>query len=214
MKRFSRDRALMTGIACSVAVFALPAISDNSLTAADAHFVQYISASRSPAFISFFTLLTTLGNTFVVGAITLISALALSLFAFRGKALAFGLLVAVGGAALTEVILKDLIARARPSGALIIESSFSFPSGHASVSTALYGFLAVCLWHLVPHRTYKILAVSALTLLALLIGFSRIYLGVHYPSDVIAGYGIGALWILLALGATHTIRHRLWRPLK
>jgi membrane-associated phospholipid phosphatase len=96
--------------------------------------------------------------------------------------------------------LKTLIHRHRPhlwSHAAII-NSYSFPSGHATVSTAFFAGTTYAVWKLVGRRA----GVCAMILSAILvsgIGFSRIYLGVHWPSDVVAGYALGLGWVLLLI---------------
>lgn len=90
-------------------------------------------------------------------------------------------------------VLKNLFARPRPWGeALTIATGFSFPSGHAMLSLAFYGFLALVVLKDYPPK-YRPLILVGFTVLILLIGFSRIYLNVHYASDVLAGYIFGAL---------------------
>lgn len=206
MKRTVSDRGLIAGIACSVALISIPALTHSPLTSMEAGVLQSFAAVRSTQYIEFFSYVTMLGSTALVAAFTLCAALLLSFFARRGKALSFGLLIAVGGAALTEVILKDLIARERPLGALVHESTYSFPSGHASVSLALFGFLALCVYHLIEHKTYRAVLMAVLIGTALLIASSRVYLGIHYPTDVLAGLGIGALWVIVGADAVRRVR--------
>ena len=93
-------------------------------------------------------------------------------------------------------ILKLIFSRARPIDINIItETGYSFPSGHAMISLAIYGFLAYLLWK--SDYKYKKIGVSLLVLLIVLIGISRIYLGVHYTSDVIAGFIVSLGYLLL-----------------
>ena len=95
--------------------------------------------------------------------------------------------------------LKIVFARPRPLGEhLTYASGFSFPSGHAMLSIAFYGFLAYLALSLLPRKIGKILA-AILAILILLIGLSRIYLNVHYASDVIAGYIFGAIVLYVFL---------------
>ena len=93
-------------------------------------------------------------------------------------------------------ILKLIFSRTRPIDINIItETGYSFPSGHAMISLAIYGFLAYLLWK--SDFKYKKIGVSLLVLLIVLIGISRIYLGVHYTSDVIAGFIVSLGYLLL-----------------
>lgn len=93
-------------------------------------------------------------------------------------------------------ILKLIFSRTRPIDINIItETGYSFPSGHAMISLAIYGFLAYLLWK--SDYKYKKIGVLLLVLLIVLIGISRIYLGVHYTSDVIAGFIVSLGYLLL-----------------
>src|SRR5689334_10010650 len=102
----------------------------------------------------------------------------------------------IGGAAL-ETILKHLFHRVRPSPFFDtpLPSSYSFPSGHAMLSCCFFGSLAALLAAREPKRSARIAIWTAGALLAAVIGFSRVYLGVHYASDVIAGYASAAVWV-------------------
>jgi len=106
------------------------------------------------------------------------------------------LAVSVGGAALFNVILKNAFQRDRPSlRRLIEETGYSFPSGHSMAAFALYGAAAYLLWRHVRSGTGRVLVLGAGLLLTAGIGLSRIYLGVHYPSDVVAGYLASGIWL-------------------
>ncbi len=87
-----------------------------------------------------------------------------------------------------NLLLKNIIKRPRPAFLhLVTEKSFSFPSGHAMGSMAFYGLLIYFLWHSKINKKMKIIYASLLIILLILISFSRIYLGVHFASDIIAG---------------------------
>lgn len=95
-------------------------------------------------------------------------------------------------------ILKYIVQRNRPEGyRLIDESGYSFPSGHSMVSTAFYGFLIYLVIKKVKNKHLKDFLVILLGTLIVLIGFSRVYLGVHYASDVIAGFFISIAYLIL-----------------
>jgi membrane-associated phospholipid phosphatase len=97
-------------------------------------------------------------------------------------------------------LLKNLFGRHRPDIPLLREAQgLSFPSGHALMSVTFYGLLIYLVWHTVSRKWLKWLLISLLFLLILTIGFTRIYLRVHYPSDVFAGFAIGFLWLVISI---------------
>lgn len=95
--------------------------------------------------------------------------------------------------------LKQYYERPRPSFGLQQASGMSFPSGHAMIGGAFYGLIIYIIWTTVQSKTWRWLLSLLLTLLILLLGFSRIYLRAHYATDVLAGYLLGLLWLLLSL---------------
>jgi undecaprenyl-diphosphatase len=111
---------------------------------------------------------------------------------------AFGLIIAGGGAQLGAYALKLLTDRPRPPFELAsyLEPGSSFPSAHAAVVVGLYGFLAWLVWRdCTLRRWWHYATVTAAGILVIAVGGSRIYLGVHYPSDVLAGYAVGAIFL-------------------
>ena len=93
-------------------------------------------------------------------------------------------------------LLKLIIQRPRPEGfALAVEQGFSFPSGHSMVAMAFFGLLAWMVWRYETDRATRIGCVAAFGTVAVLVGVSRIYLGVHYASDVIAGFCVSLAWL-------------------
>jgi membrane-associated phospholipid phosphatase len=96
--------------------------------------------------------------------------------------------------------LKQLFNRARPDIPLLdVAHGLSFPSGHAFTSVTFYGLLAYIVWERVKSPALKWIVIGALLVLIHLIGFSRIYLRVHYASDVIAGFCVGWIWLVISL---------------
>lgn len=119
---------------------------------------------------------------------------------------AAGFVICLLGEALLNFLLKSLFERSRPDVFQLVEAAgYSFPSGHAMVSLCLYGMIAFLLArHIANWRGRLTVVVLAATLVAA-IGVSRVYLGVHYPTDVIAGYFAGGMWL------TFSISLILWR---
>ncbi|MCU7500657.1 MAG: phosphatase PAP2 family protein [Ignavibacteria bacterium] len=138
--------------------------------------------------------ITSLGGATFVTLITVIVAIYLILEKKR-RSLMLVLLATLGGG-LLESILKTLIARQRPGALfqLMPEYSHSFPSGHSMMSAVVYLSLAVLLARIQKRRIIRIYVVIVALFLTFIIGISRIYLGVHYPTDVLAGWALGLAW--------------------
>ena len=122
-------------------------------------------------------------------------------------------LVTLAGAAVLDVGLKELFARARPQSFFDYyrtPESFSFPSGHALFAVCFFGGLAVLLSHRLRGRPAQIAVWAIALVLIILIGASRVYLGVHYPTDVMGGFAVGTIWVTsVALGDRLAERWRL-----
>lgn len=106
-------------------------------------------------------------------------------------------------------LMKLFYHRTRPAGPLITPlKSFSFPSGHAMSAFIFYGLLIYLVWDTGLNRAYKMVATILLVAIALAVGFSRMYLRVHYPSDVLAGFCLGLAWIGLAIWVLEKIKKK------
>ena len=165
----------------------------------DAQTLQYLFAYRDITTTLSFIGITELGSTvFVLGL-----ALSIGIFlVFRGKIpYAIALAISVLGAGATALVIKETVERARPERMYqaYAETGFSFPSGHATLAAAFYGFLIYLLWRMMPAGFARTASVSALALLIALISFSRLYLGVHYLSDVIGGLLLGGLFVWIGI---------------
>lgn len=115
----------------------------------------------------------------------------------EGKSPGWCVTLNVAGATILNLILKELIQRPRPDGfRLISETGYSFPSGHSMVSMALFGIIIWLIWRYHKHDIFRILWCALFAVLILAIGISRIYLGVHYASDVLAGFCVSLMWLI------------------
>ena len=104
------------------------------------------------------------------------------------------------GTPIINQILKQIFHRARPDLHRLIEiGGYSFPSGHAMNAFAVYGILTFLLWRHIPSRLGRTILILISSGFIFLIGTSRIYLGVHYPSDIIGGYFASGLWLSMAI---------------
>ena len=126
----------------------------------------------------------------------------------RWRLLALTLTLGAGEALLWG--LKFYFARDRPAAQLTSAAGDSFPSGHAFTAMALYGFLIYLVWQDLSRRALQITLTLILTLLILFVGLSRIFLSVHWVSDVLGGFIIGLGWLVFSLALTHTLQtHRV-----
>lgn len=141
--------------------------------------------------------ITSLGSAAVLILITTLVILFL-LLAGRWQ-IALFVLVAVGGGQIVSSLLKLGIDRPRPDlvSHLMTESSLSFPSGHAMMSAVTYLTLGSLLARIVPQRRLKVFFIGVAVLLTVMVGVSRVFMGVHWPSDVLGGWSAGFAWALL-----------------
>ena len=108
--------------------------------------------------------------------------------------------VCLGGGVLLNILLKNIVARPRPEVLPVISATgYSFPSGHAMVALCFYGISAYLLSRFFPTFFGRMFIFLLTGILVMMIGISRIYLGVHYPSDVLAGYAAGATWLAFCI---------------
>jgi len=169
------------------------------LNSFDQQLATIFVALRSEWGIKIFTAISFLGNyQFLVPFILLITIL---LYIKKKNIFIFPLVLVIAGAEIITFLGKIWLYRARPLSAVFLESGFSFPSGHATAAIAFYGFLAYVLIKVLKER-YKCLIIISAVLLAFLIGLSRLYLGVHYFSDVITGYLVGLVALLIGITLT------------
>jgi membrane-associated phospholipid phosphatase len=161
-----------------------------------------INAWSSPFLDSFFLFVTHLGD--FIGILGF-GFILLVILAMRRRYRDIIILVAgVGGAALINVILKSIFERTRPDlwEQLVQEVSFSFPSGHAMASSAFALAVIVIFW----STRYRYLALATSILFMLTIAFSRLYLGVHFPTDIVGGWLVSTVWITLVVLTIRGIR--------
>ncbi len=150
---------------------------------------------------------TSLGSFSILGIIVVV-VFAYLLLAGKHRTGWFMVFAVVGGTVISTV-LKALFDRPRPdlTGVPHVFTA-SFPSGHATVSAVVFLTIGAMLAEASPERRLNIFYVAVAITLTVLVGVSRIYLGVHYPTDVLAGWSLGAAWALLCTTAAHFVRER------
>ena len=153
----------------------------------------FVEKLRSPNLNKVMLLVATLSNT----PVTVIFIIVL-LILIKDKKIALTIPANLLLITIINQILKLIIQRPRPIGYRLIEiGEYSFPSGHAMTSMALYGFLIYLSYKLIKNKNLKIFFITACILIIIIIGISRIYLGVHYCSDVLAGWIISIIYLII-----------------
>lgn len=186
-------------LALALSLWAFGAIVDEQIlegeTRTDERLAVWLHGRATEPLTDVFRAITRLGNFITLFAVTLV---AVVIFWRRRERIdaAFVALAALGAQVLSTG-MKLGFRRDRPffPDPLATESTFSFPSGHALVSLAVYGSIALVLARRLTSRIQRALLLGATALLVIAIGFSRLYLGVHFLSDVLAGYAAGAAWL-------------------
>jgi membrane-associated phospholipid phosphatase len=156
--------------------------------------------------VQFFEVITSAGDAVTLGCIGLMM---LVILAFRRQ---YGLLcawvAALLGVGFLNQLLKETFRRMRPRflNPWVNETGWSFPSGHAMGSLVIYGMLAYTITLMIKNRTSRLMLVFLTTSLVVAIGFSRLYLGAHYFSDVLAGYCAASFWLAVCISGNEIAR--------
>jgi len=169
-------------------------LASDPIVAADLRLANLLSTYRTPGMTRLFLFVTILGKWQVV--LTFAAAVSGILLLWRKWTYIPGLWLCVAGASTSTWLGKIAFHRQRPAVAEYVEWSYSFPSGHSVISVALFGFFLYLAWRLWQGRGSRLLALFAGTAVILAVGTSRLYLGVHYLSDVWGGYLLGLMWLL------------------
>ena len=165
----------------------------------DTSITDAIISRRTPALTSYFKLVTDVGD-FYGYLIVLGIFLILSLLVFKRWKYVIQATLVLGLATVSNMMLKRFIDRARPGiEHLVSVETLSYPSGHAMSAMAFYGFLIFIVYKFKIHKAIKFFLILLLALLILSIGISRIYLGVHYPSDIAGGFIAGLIWVVFCV---------------
>lgn len=168
---------------------------DADLTRFDLAFANVMYHAATPAGVRAFVFITAFGS--VAALFALAGVVGIVLLRRGERLLLIGWIVGVSGGGVLNWILKATFQRTRPvfEQPLAVASSWSFPSGHAMATFVTVGALAYLLFLELRSPTRRVCAVAVALVWVLVIGFSRLYLGVHYFSDVIAGYVAGTVWL-------------------
>lgn len=208
------DRKEFTGLPLTILVIAFvyvlflfigivqDVLTSDLIVAADIRIENLLYAFRDPSLIKIFLWITLLGKVQIVISIAIIASILLWLL--KKRVYIFSLWFILAGSELFVFLGKLVVHRSRP-GELIPfyqEHSLSFPSGHATIAVVLYGFLVYILWKKLKQWKYKTTSLFLGLIIIFLIGLSRMYLGVHFLSDVLGGYLVGLLWLIAGITIT------------
>ncbi len=158
----------------------------------DVPIIQFVHQFASPPLTTAFIAITQLGN---MGAIAVVIGMSLWWWRHHRRA-ALALIISAIGSILLNVLLKSAFSRPRPTIFLPLtaEKSFSFPSGHTMLAVSVYGFL---LYYWLKEGARGKAIVAGIVIGA--VGLSRVYLGVHYPSDIVGAMAVGVVWLVIVL---------------
>ncbi len=213
MNYFHNSNFVILGLVFIVAFYAfvnlaVAVVSGGSIVVLDSYLVNLFYFYREQWLAIFFSLVTFLGGSVAVAII----AVALTAFFFVRRKLAyiFAFIITFFGAEFSVYVLKEIIHRSRPpvDTAFLAENSFSFPSGHTTIAVALYGFIIYFLLKELPSGLGRAVAFFIGFLLIFLIALSRLYLGVHFFSDIIGGFLLGSLWLIIGIVISKILSRR------
>ena len=158
---------------------------------------QHMSVLQDSSIVPAFVFITSLGSTPITCLIILLTAILCAVV--RQPYILIGLLISAIGSTAFTFLSKMAFQRSRPIDILLMEHTYSFPSGHATISIALYGFLAYMAIRFSQSFIRQVRILSLAVLLCMFIGLSRIVLNEHYLSDVMGGFLVGTLWLTIAI---------------
>ncbi|NJW53332.1 phosphatase PAP2 family protein [Salinimicrobium oceani] len=161
----------------------------------DKRVTEFVTSFRTPELNNFFQFVTDLGDFYAYLFATITAGL-FFLYKLKNKKFILQLVGVVILSFLVNLALKEAFDRARPTlEHMVVVKTLSYPSGHAMSAMSFYGFLIYLIFQIKMNRGLRIFLSLLFATLILLIGLSRIYLGVHFPSDVVGGFVAGLIWI-------------------
>ena len=172
-------------------------VNADSIVTTDLFVSQHMSVLQDSSIVPAFVFITSLGSTPITCLVILLTAILCAVV--RQPYTLVGLLISTIGSTAFTFLSKMAFQRSRPIDILLMEHTYSFPSGHATISIALYGFLAYMAIRFSSRFVRQVRLLSLAILLCVLIGLSRIVLNEHYLSDVLGGFLVGTLWLTIAI---------------
>jgi undecaprenyl-diphosphatase len=180
-------------------------VDEETLFYLDFRVQSFIEGIITPELTQFMVKITNLGGLYFT---LIISALIVIYFLYKREwwDILTLVLVVVGGKIL-QILLKIFFLRPRPTSPIVAAHGYSFPSGHALTAMLVYGFLIYITWKSNSKKSFKMLIFLVSLFLILIIGISRIYLNVHWLTDILGGYAAGFSWLVISIIMVKTVRH-------
>lgn len=192
IKLIKNNKRWIIGFICIIIfVGVLENVLDNEIANIDSYVFNLIKNVRTDTLTTILNIITQFGDALILITISL-----LSLIVFKNKKI--GVMISLNLATIAGLnkVLKHIIQRQRPiEDKLIEESGYSFPSGHSMASMAFYGLIIYLIFKKIKNKKLRNILITLLSILIITIGVSRIYLGVHYASDVIAGFVLSIAYL-------------------
>lgn len=176
----------------------------NYLTLIDHNLNDYLITTRTASLNKMMLIITNIGEAKII--ILLIFIVIIALWKIKKNKYIIPLILTCGSNFLTSAAGKLWFHRPRPLQAVYVEKLYSFPSSHAAITVVFFGFLTFILWQNTNKIWVKYTVLGAMIFLCALIGFTRLYLGVHYLSDVLGGFLIGLIWLAIGIWLTKKIK--------
>lgn len=165
----------------------------------DHKITEYVISHRTPSLTKYFTFVTHVGDIYGY-AIVLCGFTLISLIIFKRWKYVVQIVLVLALSAISNMMLKRFVDRERPSiEHMVSVETLSYPSGHAMSAMAFYGFLIYLIYRFKMTLFWKIIVIVLIAILILSIGLSRIYLGVHFPSDIAGGFIAGFIWVIFCI---------------
>ncbi len=181
-------------------------LKSETLSIYDTEISAFAARQRSPLLTDYFVLVTDVGD--AIGYLIVFFSCAIIFYlVFKSWKYIIQLITVLVLALSSNLLLKQIINRARPDVEhLVTVETLSYPSGHAMMAMAFYGILIYLIWQFPWNSLLRYGLIFLLAVLILSIGYSRIYLGVHFPSDILGGYIAGFIWVIFCIIIFNLIR--------
>lgn len=190
-----KKRYILCGVLVVLFMVILVSILTERSMFIDTRIMGILPNFRGDTLTKVFKLITLFGESKII--LVLVVLIAGILYFTKHRADAYMLCLNLVNIVILNKGIKYLVRRPRPLNMMIFEDGYSFPSGHSMLSIGIYGFLMYLIYKSNLEKKYKVIFMTLLSIIILLTGISRMYLGVHYPSDVIGGFLITGAYLIV-----------------